>query len=377
MNVITQQKQAETLSSMPLPGNRLQRKCACGQHTVAGGECAECRKKRLQRKSAERSMPESVPSIVHEVLHAPGRPLNGDIRSFMEERFGHDFSRVRVHTDAKAAESAGAVNALAYSVGRDVVFGKAQFSPGTQVGKRLIAHELTHVMQQSDSKISDTNLALGKVNSQHEREAESVAARLDETRMSAGTTDNVNGLTVAQPNVLHRLTAGQAVAGGAVAGLVLGAVTFAAALAYARSLSTRYPGWLSVLPDCPCAETEARSNTATWEPDANPILGYFHPGAASSYRSKTTYSSIPGTAHGQQCTYDSSGSLITEGPGAGTPDVWSPNASTGNHFLHDVTTWQVLGWRIYNRYWRPNNGNSCSANRGDNTIGRSISEFLP
>ena len=69
----------------------------------------------------------------------------------MEPRFGHDFSGVRVHTDARAAESAWSVNALAYTVGRDVVFGTGQYAPGTSGGRRLLAHELTHVVQQQGS----------------------------------------------------------------------------------------------------------------------------------------------------------------------------------------------------------------------------------
>jgi len=65
-------------------------------------------------------------------------------------RFGYDFSRIRVHTDARAAESVRAVNALAYTVGQDVVFGRGQYAPGTIAGKRLLAHELAHTIQQSD-----------------------------------------------------------------------------------------------------------------------------------------------------------------------------------------------------------------------------------
>ena len=70
-----------------------------------------------------------APSIIHDVLRAPGQPLDATTRAFMEPRFGHDFSRVRVHSDAKAAESARAVNALAYTVGQDVVFGVGQYAP--------------------------------------------------------------------------------------------------------------------------------------------------------------------------------------------------------------------------------------------------------
>jgi hypothetical protein len=93
-------------------------------------------------------MPE-VPSIVHDVLQSPGQPLDPAIRAFMEPRFGHDFSQVRVHTDAKAATSARAVKALAYTVGTDIVFGEGRYSPGTSTGQRLLAHEIAHTLQQT------------------------------------------------------------------------------------------------------------------------------------------------------------------------------------------------------------------------------------
>jgi len=89
-----------------------------------------------------------VPPIVHEVLRSPGQPLDAATRAFMEPRLGHNFSQVRVHTDTRAAESAAAVNALAYTVGRDVVFGAGQYAPATGVGQRILVHELTHVLQQ-------------------------------------------------------------------------------------------------------------------------------------------------------------------------------------------------------------------------------------
>src|SRR6266481_6002155 len=97
----------------------LQRKCACGGTPGPTGECEGCRRKRLQREAAQPStlnrQHSEVPPIVHEVLRSPGQPLDAATRAFMEPRFGHDFSRVRVHTDAKAAASARAVNALAYT----------------------------------------------------------------------------------------------------------------------------------------------------------------------------------------------------------------------------------------------------------------------
>ena len=103
----------------------------------------------LQRRSNNQAEPAEVPSIVHDALRSPGQPLDLETRTFLESRFGRDFNQVQVHTDSRAAMSAQTVNALAYTVGRNIVFGAGQYSPGTNEGKRLIAHELTHVMQQN------------------------------------------------------------------------------------------------------------------------------------------------------------------------------------------------------------------------------------
>jgi hypothetical protein len=105
---------------------------------------------RIDRNASEPAISDHVPSIVSDVLRSPGHPLDSATRAFMEPRFGHDFSGVRVHTDAKAAESAKAVQAKAYAVGRDVVFGAGEFAPETHEGKKLLGHELTHVLQQGE-----------------------------------------------------------------------------------------------------------------------------------------------------------------------------------------------------------------------------------
>ena len=151
----------------------LQRTCACGGTPGVDGQCTGCRGKRLslQPSPSQPAAPlPAVPSIVDEVLSSSGQPLDARTRAFMEPRFGHDFSNIRVHTDAKAAESAQAVNALAYTVGRDVVFGAGQYVPGTSEGKKLMAHELTHAIQQADMqripsklKVTDSNIALDAV----------------------------------------------------------------------------------------------------------------------------------------------------------------------------------------------------------------------
>lgn len=106
----------------------------------------------LQRKAESANGSESggqlAPPIVHEVLRSAGQPLDPATRAFMEPRFGHDFSNVRVHTDSQAMASARAVNALAYTVGKNVVFGDGHYRPSSAAGRHLIAHELTHVGQQ-------------------------------------------------------------------------------------------------------------------------------------------------------------------------------------------------------------------------------------
>jgi len=131
----------------------LRRSCACGGMLGSAGECEDCRRGRtlaaVQRATNHAGAVNAVPPIVHEVLRSPGLPLDNTVRTFMEPRFRHDFGRVRVHTDGKAAASARAVNALAYTVGQDVVFGQGHYSPATASGTHLLAHELAHVVQQS------------------------------------------------------------------------------------------------------------------------------------------------------------------------------------------------------------------------------------
>ncbi len=158
----------------------LQRACACGNHSHGEGECAECKEKRemsFQRAASSPAPVHAVPPIVHEVLHSPGQPLDALTRAFMEPRFGQEFSHVRVHTDTRAAESAQTVNALAYTVGRDIVFGRGQYAPSVAGGRKLLAHELTHTLQQSAMPISQA-LTIGDAENEFEREAEQISTRV-------------------------------------------------------------------------------------------------------------------------------------------------------------------------------------------------------
>jgi hypothetical protein len=156
------------------PRSVVRRRCACGGTPGPDGECAACRAKRL-RRSARGTGPELAPPIVHDVLRSSGRPLESPVRAEMEARFGHDFARVRVHTDARAAESARAVDALAYAVGPHVVFDQGRYGPDAREGRELLAHELTHTLQQTASGIP-SRLEVGAPTAAEEREAERQSA---------------------------------------------------------------------------------------------------------------------------------------------------------------------------------------------------------
>lgn len=204
----TLQKAGAVLTNSP--SGILQRKCAsCNTNTIAGDKCEDCDKKGILQRKSNNSAHSDVPPIVHQVLRSSGQPLDKSTRTFFEPHFALNFSRVpvistlrqmshsslsvgepttvfeqeadrvadsvmrkgqsenktsttsewqgakfdlsdvRVHTDARAAESAHAVNALAYTVGRDIVFAAGAYQPTKESGQRLLAHELTHVAQQS------------------------------------------------------------------------------------------------------------------------------------------------------------------------------------------------------------------------------------
>jgi len=147
------EQEADRISEQVMRMPQFQRACACG------GGCTGCQAKLLgkedeivqrQTKPVQTSGEQKTgtPSIVYDELHSSGHPLDSSVRSYFEPRFSYDFNQVRVHTGSKASESASAMNALAYTVGHDIVFGPGQYEPGTAEGKRLLAHELTHVIQQ-------------------------------------------------------------------------------------------------------------------------------------------------------------------------------------------------------------------------------------
>jgi hypothetical protein len=152
----------------------------------------------LQRKPAAALAPHAGLASVRPVLNSPGHALDASTRGFMETRFGHDFSRVRVHSDGAAAESAAAVNSLAYTVGNHVVFGAGMYTPGSQDGRALLAHELSHVLQQPAGTPSGP-LAIGEAGDSFEREA----GRMADAVMSPGREPRAPAMR-SQPGVIRR-----------------------------------------------------------------------------------------------------------------------------------------------------------------------------
>lgn len=161
---------------VPSRGGRLplQKQCACQKNS-----CEKCGRPRL-RRSAAGSAPARVPESVRDVLSSPGRPLEPATRAFLEPRFGHDFSAVRIHDDARAADSALAVGAHAYTVGQHIAFAAGRYAPETDAGRRLLAHELTHTLQQRGLQRSAAEAVVPAEGEDraHEAEAERVAAEI-------------------------------------------------------------------------------------------------------------------------------------------------------------------------------------------------------
>ncbi|HTS36386.1 MAG TPA: DUF4157 domain-containing protein [Candidatus Solibacter sp.] len=160
----------------------VQRECACG------GTCSSCQQKAAEEQSESELVQRQVsgesdqpPATGVIPTDSPGHPLDRNTRAFMESRFGEDFSDVRVHTDAQAGKSADALAANAYTTGRDIYFAAGKYAPSTRDGQHLIAHELTHTVQQENaglpagSTTQARSAVVGDADSPMEHEAEQVA----------------------------------------------------------------------------------------------------------------------------------------------------------------------------------------------------------
>lgn len=143
----------------------------------------------------------TAPPSVVETLHAPGAALDPASRKFMETRFGYDFSSVRIHTGADAARSASAIHARAYTLGNHVVFAPGAYDPHSSAGARLLAHELTHVVQQASSRVAPSGTLRRQVTSQAAAET-AAPIRADENRLLP--TFNFGQFSIFVPGKLSR-----------------------------------------------------------------------------------------------------------------------------------------------------------------------------
>jgi len=145
----------------------IQTKLADGMQVQRQEEPEEEEEEPIQTKQVRTRAPSETPNLASRIesLKGSGQPLPRSVRAFFEPRFGHNFSQVRVHTDAQADKTARAVNARAFTLGRDIVFGVGEHAPNTASGRKLLAHELTHVVQQNiiNSNQTKTNLIQRKV----------------------------------------------------------------------------------------------------------------------------------------------------------------------------------------------------------------------
>jgi hypothetical protein len=159
-----------------------------------------------------------APPIVNQVLRSGGQPLDTTSRTFFEPRFGHDFSKVRVYHDQEAGASARAVNALAYTVGSNIVFDSGRYAPDNPVGRPLIAHELTHVVQQQAVRTDlSRTIPIGSPSTVQEHEAAHLASRVSGHGLAGGLDGAVSSQPFALP-VLARFPAAAAHLQRAVAG---------------------------------------------------------------------------------------------------------------------------------------------------------------
>jgi hypothetical protein len=144
---------ADEVMGMPAIGPNNTANSIAENNSRGGGNSIQ-----VQRKENNSGAGGAAPPLVHNVLDtSTGKPLSNSLTSFMEPRFGYDFSKVRVHNDERAASSAESVNAYAYTVGNNIVFNKGAYAPDTYKGRWLLAHELTHVAQQGAAAKKDEN----------------------------------------------------------------------------------------------------------------------------------------------------------------------------------------------------------------------------
>jgi len=151
-DIVAAAREGRAQARMPIisPGHASEREADAVAERVVNAR--QCLRDSGREQPAYDRAPSTAPTSAHDAVTSRGRPLDPAIRTFMEPRFGQDFAHVRIHDDVRAARSAQAIGARAYTVGRNIVFAEGQYDAHTDQGKQLIAHELTHTIQQADGE---------------------------------------------------------------------------------------------------------------------------------------------------------------------------------------------------------------------------------
>jgi hypothetical protein len=264
------------------------------------------------KNSAEDS---AVSETIHEVLNTSGQPLDASTRKLMEPRFGHDFSRVRVHTDSRAAGSAKAVNALAYTVGNEMVFGAGHYAPHTRQGQILLAHELTHVLQQQSGRTNLRNYQIdGQPGDSAEREANQVAQAVVDGLPAPAIQSTGFGAAV-QAAEDPNLGTPSPVTGAPVApGPVCGPDVTAQVSAAITKTKSRFGGWNQAKKEAQCDALDSISTGAlAWDIEelhANAWILNFRPACATQGATPPCGSTVK---VGTDCYYSGSPNYVIYG----------------------------------------------------------------
>jgi len=162
-------------------GESVDRKCAaCEMKNKEDDKKLQISRKPSTTYTSNVEAKNETANEINDIRFAGGSSIDSNTREFMESGFGdYDFSNVRIHTDERAAQSANSFNALAYTVGNDIVFGEGRYAPNTVEGKRLLAHELTHIIQQSFVNGSSKGTANRKLSSKQIMAVEYSLSKMD------------------------------------------------------------------------------------------------------------------------------------------------------------------------------------------------------
>lgn len=275
----------------------------CGGIQCPPGTCDHDEKEKIHRFADGRHATVKIPSSVFKVLRTAGQPLDTSVRVAMEERFGHDFAHVRVHSDPSAARSARAIQAQAYTFGRHIVMGQDRFQPHTAPGMRLLAHELAHVVQQGNLACDTAQpCAISHSGDPSELQAERIATAAGWQGLPTGTAPDAVPVPGSAPLIARQVDAGVPDEGDKDAG----APESGAAAARAEALNDpMYP----LQAGCVAEQGACQQYLAGGTPDPGRFLAEYN----SRCRGRTKYKGTDVWPSGAECEQAKTGVILDPG----------------------------------------------------------------